>query len=97
MHLVYLKVGTYFCRQILCLCFVVIIVLFWLYFDSILCNMAKRKKELNFDYFNRVVYHLKDLILSIWILSIPVWYWKQLENKQEMKDSRFMKWKNCIN
>jgi len=24
-------------------------------------------------------------------------YWKQLENKQEMKDSRFMKWNNCIN
>jgi hypothetical protein len=25
------------------------------------------------------------------------YYWKQLENKQEMKDSRFMKWNNCIN
>jgi hypothetical protein len=24
-------------------------------------------------------------------------YWKQLENKQEMKCSRFMKWNNCIN
>jgi hypothetical protein len=24
-------------------------------------------------------------------------YWKQLENKQEMKDSRFMKWNNCVN
>ncbi len=24
-------------------------------------------------------------------------YWKQLENKQEMKNSRFMKWNNCIN
>jgi hypothetical protein len=24
-------------------------------------------------------------------------YWKQLENKQEMKASRFMKWNNCIN
>jgi hypothetical protein len=24
-------------------------------------------------------------------------YWKQLENKQEMKGSRFMKWNNCIN
>jgi hypothetical protein len=24
-------------------------------------------------------------------------YWKQLENKQEMKDSRFMKWNNYIN
>jgi hypothetical protein len=24
-------------------------------------------------------------------------YWKQLENKQEMKDSRFMKCNNCIN
>jgi hypothetical protein len=24
-------------------------------------------------------------------------YWKQLENKQEMKDSRFMKLNNCIN
>jgi hypothetical protein len=24
-------------------------------------------------------------------------YWKQLENKQEMKHSRFMKWNNCIN
>jgi hypothetical protein len=24
-------------------------------------------------------------------------YWKQLENKQEMKHSRFMKWDNCIN
>jgi hypothetical protein len=23
-------------------------------------------------------------------------YWKQLENKQEMKASRFMKWNNCI-
>ncbi len=55
MHPVYLKVGTYFCRQILCLCFVVIIVWFWLYFDNIICNMAKRKKELNFDYFSRVV------------------------------------------
>ncbi len=55
MHPVYLKVGTYFCRQILCLCFVVIILWFWLYFDNIICNMAKRKKELNFDYFSRVV------------------------------------------
>jgi hypothetical protein len=26
-------------------------------------------------------------------LGIPK-YWKQLENKQEMKDSRFMKWHN---
>jgi hypothetical protein len=24
-------------------------------------------------------------------------YWKQLENKQEMKDSKFMKWNNYIN
>jgi hypothetical protein len=24
------------------------------------------------------------------------YYWKQLENKQEMKASRFMKWNNCI-
>jgi hypothetical protein len=24
-------------------------------------------------------------------------YWKQLENKQEMEHSRFMKWNNCIN
>jgi hypothetical protein len=24
-------------------------------------------------------------------------YWKELENKQEMKHSRFMKWNNCIN
>jgi hypothetical protein len=24
-------------------------------------------------------------------------YWKQLGNKQEMKDSRFMKWNNGIN
>jgi len=24
-------------------------------------------------------------------------YWKQLENKQEMKHSKFMKWNNCIN
>jgi hypothetical protein len=24
-------------------------------------------------------------------------YWKQLENKQEMKHSRFMKWNNHIN
>jgi hypothetical protein len=24
-------------------------------------------------------------------------YWKQLENKQEMKASRFVKWNNCIN
>jgi hypothetical protein len=24
-------------------------------------------------------------------------YWKQLENKQEMKHSLFMKWNNCIN
>jgi hypothetical protein len=24
-------------------------------------------------------------------------YWKQLENKQKMEDSRFMKWNNCIN
>jgi hypothetical protein len=24
-------------------------------------------------------------------------YWKQLENKREMKDSTFMKWNNCIN
>jgi hypothetical protein len=24
-------------------------------------------------------------------------YWKQLENKQEMKASRLMKWNNCIN
>ncbi len=23
-------------------------------------------------------------------------YWKQLENKQDMKASRFMKWNNCI-
>jgi hypothetical protein len=23
--------------------------------------------------------------------------WKQLENKQKMKDLRFMKWNNCIN
>jgi hypothetical protein len=27
----------------------------------------------------------------------PITYWKQLENKQEMKASRFMKWNNCIN
>jgi hypothetical protein len=25
------------------------------------------------------------------------YYWKQLENKQEMKYSRFMKCNNCIN
>jgi hypothetical protein len=24
-------------------------------------------------------------------------YWKELENKQEMKHSRFMRWNNCIN
>jgi hypothetical protein len=24
-------------------------------------------------------------------------YWKQLENKQEIKQSRFMQWNNCIN
>jgi hypothetical protein len=24
-------------------------------------------------------------------------YWKQLEIKQEMKHSKFMKWNNCIN
>ncbi len=24
-------------------------------------------------------------------------YWKQLENKQELKRSRFLKWNNCIN
>jgi hypothetical protein len=24
------------------------------------------------------------------------YYWKQLENKQEMKASRFIKWNNCI-
>jgi hypothetical protein len=24
-------------------------------------------------------------------------YWKQLKNKQEMKDSRLMKWNNYIN
>ncbi len=24
-------------------------------------------------------------------------YWKQLENEQEMKASRFVKWNNCIN
>ncbi len=28
---------------------------------------------------------------------LPKAYWKQLENKQEMKDSRFMKWNNRIN
>jgi hypothetical protein len=26
-----------------------------------------------------------------------VLYWKKLENKQEMKASRFMKWNNYIN
>ncbi len=55
MHLVYLEVGIYFCREILCLCFIVTVVQFWLYFDNIVCNMAERKKEFNFDYFNRVV------------------------------------------
>jgi hypothetical protein len=29
--------------------------------------------------------------------SVHSSYWKQLENKQEMKHSRFMKWNNCIN
>jgi hypothetical protein len=29
--------------------------------------------------------------------NLPSRYWKQLEKKQEMKDSRFMKWNNCIN
>jgi hypothetical protein len=29
--------------------------------------------------------------------SVGCKYWKQLENKQEMKASRFMKWNNCIN
>ncbi len=28
---------------------------FWLYFDNTICNMSERKKELNFDYFNKVV------------------------------------------
>jgi hypothetical protein len=28
---------------------------------------------------------------------VPLSYWKQLENKQEMKHSRFMQWNNCIN
>jgi hypothetical protein len=30
-------------------------------------------------------------------LLVPHFYWKQLENKQEMKHSRFMKWNNYIN
>jgi hypothetical protein len=29
--------------------------------------------------------------------EIRMEYWKQLEKKQEMKVSRFMKWNNCIN
>jgi len=31
------------------------------------------------------------------IFSRDTPYWKQLENKQKMKHSRFMKWKNHIN
>jgi hypothetical protein len=31
------------------------------------------------------------------LLLLPLaFYWKQLENKQQMKASRFMKWNNCI-
>jgi hypothetical protein len=32
-----------------------------------------------------------------WYLDYPCEYWQQLEIKQEMKHSRFMKWNNCIN
>jgi hypothetical protein len=44
--------------------------------------------------------NLALLILTQCSFSCLVWaitYWKQFENKQEMKDSRFMKWNNCIN
>ncbi len=30
-------------------------------------------------------------------LMEDAYYWKQLENKQNMKHSRFMKWNNFIN
>jgi hypothetical protein len=40
------------------------------------------------------------LVLTQCPFSCLVWaitFWKQLENKAKMKDSRFMKWNNCIN
>jgi hypothetical protein len=40
-------------------------------------------------------YHDIDKPYGITI-SLPPYYWKQLENKQEMKVSKFMKWNNCI-
>jgi len=45
--------------------------------------------------------NLSLLLVLNHVLSLawcgPITYWKQLENKQEMKASRFMKWNNCIN
>jgi hypothetical protein len=41
-----------------------------------------------------------EALLEPWRSFEELWwsfYWKQLENKQEMKASRFMKWNNCIN
>lgn len=58
------------------MCFVVIIVQFWLYFDNIICNMAKVKnKELNFDYLNGMVGLPFEgfKFLGIRILSMLVW------------------------
>jgi hypothetical protein len=37
----------------------------------------------------------RGLDLEFWAKAMN--YWKQLENKQEMKASRFVKWNNCIN
>jgi hypothetical protein len=36
---------------------------------------------------------------TIWMTKFmkELGYWKQLENNQELKHSRFMKWNNCIN
>jgi hypothetical protein len=36
-------------------------------------------------------------LASQYPLKLTSLLWEELENKQEMKHSRFMKWNNCIN
>ncbi len=40
---------------------------------------------------------LQELFLLLSMIFFNLILEKQLENKQETKHSRFMKWKNCIN
>ncbi len=75
------------------------------YIDDLIlmCNNKDKLLQVKEEFSQK--FEMKDLGDLYFFLGMEVerdyaqrlLYWKQLENKQEMKHSRFMKWNNCIN